>query len=139
MSSLCFHSRNSSQGFKTSLLEKGFYTLLNGGLFSSPPPFGASVLAGTPSVLQSMWDHPKSTPPPVGASVLPGTPPCVYPPSRNSEAGTSSGVLTLIPFVTPHIPSNRCGIAPKSTPLCGPASLLAHLLVSTPLREQREG
>ena len=30
--------------------------------------------------------------------------------------------------------SNRCGTAPKSTPLWGPASLLAHCLVSTPLR-----
>ena len=30
--------------------------------------------------------------------------------------------------------SNRCGTAPKSTLLWGPASLLAHCLVSTPLR-----
>ena len=30
--------------------------------------------------------------------------------------------------------SNRCGTAPKSTPLWAPASLLAHRLVSTPLR-----
>ena len=31
--------------------------------------------------------------------------------------------------------SSRCGTAPKSTPLWGPASLLAHHLVSTPLRD----
>ena len=35
--------------------------------------------------------------------------------------------------------SNRCGTTPKSTTLWGPASLLAHRLVSTPFGEQREG
>ena len=69
-------------------LGEGFHTHINGGLFSSPnnvghhnpPLFGPSVLAGTLSFLQSIWDR------------------------------------------------------PQIHPLWGPASLLAHYLVSTPLR-----
>ena len=88
LSSFDFFLRVSSQGFKTGLLGEGFHTLINGGLFSSPTnvghhnplPFGPSVLAGTLSFLQSMWDR------------------------------------------------------SQIHPLWGPASLLAHSLVSTPLR-----
>ena len=41
-------------------------------------PFGASVLAGTISFLQSMWDRPQIHPS-LGPSILTGTPPRVYP------------------------------------------------------------
>ena len=87
--SLGFLFRASPQGFKTRLLGEGFHTLLKDVLFSSPtnvghhnpPPSGPSVLVGTRSFLQSIWD----------------------------------------PL--------------QIHPLWGPASLLAHRLVSTPFRE----
>ena len=41
-------------------------------------PSGPSVLAGTLSFLQSMWDCPEIYPP-LGPSVFTGTPPRVYP------------------------------------------------------------
>ena len=69
---------------------RGFHTLINGGLFSSPTNVG------------------HHNPPPLRGPV-------------SSLALFSS--------------SNRCGTAPKSTPLWGPTSLLAHHLVSTPLRK----
>ena len=40
MSSLGFPFRASSQDFKTRLLNEGFHTLINGGLFSSPTNVG---------------------------------------------------------------------------------------------------
>ena len=108
------------------LLGKSFHTLINGGLFSSPtnvghhnpPPFGAQ-LPRWHSFLPPIDVGPPPNPPPLGPSVLTGTPPRVYPPSGNSEKADTS---------------YRCGTTPKSTSLWGPASLLAHLLVSTPLR-----
>ena len=72
------------------------------------PPSGPSVLAGTLSFLQSMWDRPQIHPPLGPASLL-----------------------ALFPS------SNQCGTAPKSTPLWGPTSLLAHRLMSTPFGEER--
>ena len=71
---------------KPRLRGKGFHTLINDDLFSSPtnvghhnpPPSGPSVLAGTFSFLQSMWDRPQIHPP-LEPSVLTGTSPRVYP------------------------------------------------------------
>ena len=82
----------SPQDFKTRLLGEGFHTLINGGLFSSPtnvghhnlPPSGASVLVGTLSFLQSMWDRPQIYRP-LGPSVLTDTPPRVYPLRRTAR------------------------------------------------------
>ena len=130
----------SPQGFKTRLLGGGSHTLINGDLFSSPinvghhnpPPF---------EVQRPRWHlflypidvGPPPNPPPLGSSVLTGTPPRVYPPSGNSEkAGTSSdaGTRSFIQLMWNH---------PQIHPLWGPASLLAHRLVSTPFGEQREG
>ena len=58
--------------------------------------------------------------PPLADIVLFGT-------SQSTPLWGPTSSLALVPF------SNRCGTAPKSTPLRGPASLLAHCLVSTPL------
>ena len=52
------------------MLGRGFHILIKNASFSSPPdvrshnppPLGPSVLAGTCSLLQSMWDTPQSTP-----------------------------------------------------------------------------
>ena len=74
--------------FKTHLLGRGFHTLIKNASFSSTidvrshnsPPLGPSILTGTHSLLQLMWDPP------------------IHPPFQ------------------------------------GPTSLLAHRLVSTPLR-----
>ena len=73
------------QSFKMRMLGEGFYTLMNGVLFSSPtnvgyhnppppPPLEPSVLAGIRSFHQSMWD-PLQIHPPLGPSVLTDTPP----------------------------------------------------------------
>ena len=75
------------------------FTLINGGLFSSPTnvghrnlsPLGASVLANTLSFLQSMWDCPQIHPL-WGQRLYWHTASCL-PPSGNSEkAGTLSDV-----------------------------------------------
>ena len=49
--------------------------------------------------------------------------------SQSTSLQGSAFSLTLVPF------SNRCGIPPNPPP-SRPASLLAHCLVSTPIREQ---
>ncbi|KAG7017794.1 hypothetical protein SDJN02_19660 [Cucurbita argyrosperma subsp. argyrosperma] len=79
---LIHHSILSLKVFKMRLLRRGFHALIKNALFPSPtnvgshnpPPFGSSVLVGTPSGVHS----------PFGLNVLAGTPP---------------SVLTLIPFV----------------------------------------
>ena len=76
----------SPQCFKTCLLEKGFHTLINGGLFScptnvghhNPPPFGTQHSRGH-YFLPPIDVGPPPNPPPLGPSVLTGTPPHVYP------------------------------------------------------------
>ena len=68
------------------MLGEGFHALINGGLFSSQPMWDItihphsrpSVLAGTLSFLQSMWDR-SQIHPPLGPSILTDTSPCVYP------------------------------------------------------------
>ena len=65
----------------------------------NPPPPGPNVLIGTLSFLQSMWDRPQIHPP-FGPSVLTGTPPRVYSLSGNNEKAGIVQCLTLIPFVT---------------------------------------
>ena len=74
------------------LLGRGFHTLIKNVSFSSstdmeshnPPSSGPSVLAGTHSLLQLMWDPPISSP--SGPNVLAGTPPRVHRGSASSLA-----------------------------------------------------
>ena len=61
----------------------------------NPPPLGASVLAGTRSSLQSMWDltiHPPSEP-----SVFVGTLPSVHPLGAQRPRWHTARCLVLIP------------------------------------------
>ena len=89
------------------LLEEDFHTFIKSILFSSPtnvghhnpPPFGASVLAGTHSILQSMWDH-YQIHPLWGQHPYWHTASCL-PPFREQRKGWHIiRCLTLIPFVT---------------------------------------
>ena len=106
-----FPLRLSPQRFKSSLLGEGFHTLINGDLFSSPtnvwhhnppPPSLPSVLAGTLSFLQSMWDHlqihPLWDPASLVAHRLVSTPF-----GEEREGWHIVRCLALIPFVTTQI------------------------------------
>ena len=109
------------------------------------PTSRPNVLVGTCSFLQSMWDPPKSTPP-FGTSVLAGTPPRVYPlrgtatppnppPSGPSIlAGTPPCVYPLRGTTSPPNPPPRgqrpCWHTTSCLPLRGTASSMAHCQVS---------
>ena len=82
--------------------------------------------AGTHSFLQSMWDitiHPFRAP--AGTHYFLQS-------MWDSHQPTSQFIPFEVSLTLVHF-SNRCGTPTISTPL-GPASLLAHRLVSTPLR-----
>ena len=151
----------------------------------NPPRLGPSVLAGTHSFLQLMWDSPLANPPPFGVQRPYWHTASVYPlwetvsslahrPEPGSDTicnGPNSSLADIILFglflsgfpltffffillpnrcgisqstpiqgptssLTLILFSNRCGTPTKSTSLRGPASLLAHHLVSALFGEQ---